>query len=202
MVSYVIYSIYIYNIYILYIYIYIYMYICVYIGLWRVQIWENPISGQFFSCFFGPLTPPNTFDQGYLGLFSPPGVVWHISNKQLSFPSILCSFIGLKQRKWKWRKARHVSHGMKGFFWSVQITFFIDHSWREEKALKGGVSCTHHVDNLLCSWEIWGYQNVWLTRGDWQIMELRWNQPPHICDICGGLMANLWKCWYGVTTGR
>ena len=65
------------------------MYICVYIGLWRVQIWENPISGQFFSCFFGPLTPPNTFDQGYLGLFSPPGVVWHISNQQKVWCHIL-----------------------------------------------------------------------------------------------------------------
>ena len=69
---------------------------------------------------------------------------------ELSSPSIRCSFIGLKQRKW--RKARHVSHGMKGCFWLVQITFFIDNSWREEKALKGSVSCTHHVDNLLCPW--------------------------------------------------
>ena len=36
------------------------MYKCVYIGLQRVQIWENAISGQVFFWFFGPLTPPLT----------------------------------------------------------------------------------------------------------------------------------------------
>ena len=37
---------------------------------------------------------------------------------ELSSPSIRCSFIGLKQRKWKWVKARHVSHVMKDCFWN------------------------------------------------------------------------------------
>ena len=65
--------------------------------------------------------------------------------------SAVLSLVGLKQRKWKWGETRHVSHGMKGCFWLVQ-TFFIDYSWREEKTLKGSVSCTHHADNLLCTW--------------------------------------------------
>ena len=115
MVSYVIYSIYIYNIYILYIYIYIYMYICVYIGLWRVQIWENPISGQFFSCFFGPLTPPNTFDQGYLGLFCSPGVVWHFSNQ----PKVWCHIL-----IWIW-KDLVISLTLKSALYPFPGSFFL-----------------------------------------------------------------------------
>ena len=78
---------------------------------------------------------------------------------ELSSPSIRCSFIGLKQRKWKWRKALHVSHCMKGCFWLVQITLFIDYSWREKKALKGGVSWAHHVDNWCIFITQWGTED-------------------------------------------
>ena len=69
---------------------------------------------------------------------------------ELSSPSIRCSFIGLKQRKWKWGKARHMSHVMNDCFWLVEIIFFMDFSWREDKALKRSMSCTQYDDNLLC----------------------------------------------------
>ena len=65
-----------------------------------------------------------------------------------------CSFMVESKRKWKWKKAQLVSHDMRGSFWLVQTIFFIDYSWREEKASRGCVILytfrRKHVDNLLC----------------------------------------------------
>ena len=76
----------------------------------------------------------------------PLGAFFFISHTVLSLVE--------SKGKWKWRKAQLVSHGMRGSFWLVQTIFFIDYSWREEKASRGCVILYTFrrkvVDNLLC----------------------------------------------------
>ena len=64
-------------------------------------------------------------------------------------------------------------NGLNGCFRLVQITFFIEYSWREEKALKGSVSSTHRVDNLLCPRRLWHSQ---VAQG--KTWKLFWAPPP------------------------
>ena len=71
---------------------------------------------------------------------------------ELSSPSIRCSFIGIKQRKWKWRKVRHMPHGYERLLLIGPIHFYSStchegkkRLWKVARAVR-----THHVDNLLC----------------------------------------------------
>ena len=72
----------------------------------------------------------------------PLGAFFFISHTVLSLVE--------SKGKWKWRKAQLVSHGMRGSFWLVQTIFFIDYSWREEKASRAWVNCTQAVDKRFC----------------------------------------------------
>ena len=111
-----------------------------YQGLWNSWTGHGAYCSQWQRIFLwstsqGEIPQPKTQQ-----VINVTCTLYKITQPPIAFFFISHTFLSLvkSKRKWKSRKTQLLSHGMRGSFWLVQTIFFIDYSWREEKALREG----------------------------------------------------------------